>query len=264
MFGGEFASLNAIADVVPDLCPRGVAWGQIDDEEDDVGGRATGRWFLATEFLELGGSRGAGKSLARKLAKLHATPAPAPPAAGLNDNMGDIRGQDEDGPLFGFPVPTFCGDVKQPNRFRCSWADFYANQRLMTVLAEAERRNGSDKGLRDLVEKTAQQVVPRLLGDRHLGYDMDGRGEGIIPVVVHGDLWRGNTGRGRILRATKASDVGDVVFDPSACYAHSEFELGIMNMFGGFGRDFFDEYHRLLPKTEPVEEYEDRVSLYEL
>jgi fructosamine-3-kinase len=118
--------------------------------------------------------------------------------------------------------------------------------------------------LRDLVEKTAQQVVPRLLGDGHLGYDRDGQGEDIIPVVVHGDLWRGNTGKGRILKATKASDVGDVVFDPSACYAHSEFELGIMNMFGGFGRDFFDEYHRLLPKTEPAEEYEDRVSLYEL
>jgi len=35
-------------------------------------------------------------------------------------------------------------------------------------------------------------------------------------------------------------------------------------MFGGFGKGFFDEYHKLVPKTEPKEEYEDRVSLYEL
>jgi len=37
-----------------------------------------------------------------------------------------------------------------------------------------------------------------------------------------------------------------------------------MRMFGGFDKAFFDEYHRLCPKTEPVEEYEDRLKLYEL
>ena len=37
-----------------------------------------------------------------------------------------------------------------------------------------------------------------------------------------------------------------------------------MKMFGGFGASFLKEYHELCPKTEPVEEYEDRVKLYEL
>jgi protein-ribulosamine 3-kinase len=54
-----------------------------------------------------------------------------------------------------------------------------------------------------------------------------------------------------------------MVFHPSACYAHIEYELGIMQMFGGFGGSFMREYHSLVPKTEPVEEYEDRVRLYE-
>ncbi|KZV93157.1 Fructosamine kinase, partial [Exidia glandulosa HHB12029] len=75
----------------------------------------------------------------------------------------------------------------------------------------------------------------------------------ITPVVVHGDLWSGN-----------ASVGSGQVFDPSACYAHSEYELGIMKMFGGFGGQFMKEYHALVPKTEPVEEYDDRVTLYEL
>lgn len=79
---------------------------------------------------------------------------------------------------------------------------------------------------------------------------------------MHGDLWSGNKGRARIGGDDGA--VEDVVFDPSACYAHSEYELGIMRMFGGFGEGFFKEYHKLCPKTEPVEEYEDRVQLYEL
>ena len=60
------------------------------------------------------------------------------------------------------------------------------------------------------------------------------------------------------------SEAEDVVFDSSACYGHSEFELGIMKMFGGFGGSFLKEYHKLVPKTEPAEEYEDRVALYEL
>jgi fructosamine-3-kinase len=34
--------------------------------------------------------------------------------------------------------------------------------------------------------------------------------------------------------------------------------------FGGFGNDFLEEYHSICPKTEPVEEYDDRVMLYEL
>lgn len=56
----------------------------------------------------------------------------------------------------------------------------------------------------------------------------------------------------------------DVVFDSSACYAHSEFELGMMKMFGGFGSGFLTEYHQLVAKAEPIDEYEDRVALYEL
>ena len=37
-----------------------------------------------------------------------------------------------------------------------------------------------------------------------------------------------------------------------------------MSRFGGFGGDFLKEYHSICPKTEPVEEYDDRVMLYEL
>jgi fructosamine-3-kinase len=100
-------------------------------------------------------------------------------------------------------------------------------------------------------------VVPRLLGNGHLG----GR-RGIMPVLVHGDLWIGNRVRGTI--ASLGGGIEEVVFDPSACWAHSEYELGIMRMFGGFSAGFFHEYHRLVPKAEPVWEYEDRIKLYQL
>ena len=248
MFHGEFESLNAIATSVPGLCPRPLAWGRLDEKSDRS-------WFLATQFLDLRYSSGGGQkkdSLAQRLGKLHSTPAPPCPETGTRK--------------FGFPVPTFCGDTKQPNRFHTSWADFYANERLMTILETSEKSNGKDQSLRNMVEKTAFTVVPKLLGDDHLGYDKNGNGEGITPVVVHGDLWIGNAGSGRIVGSGREEDEqpGEVIYDPSACYAHSEYEIGMMKMFGGFGPTFFKEYHRVVPKTEPVAEYEDRIRLYEL
>lgn len=124
-------------------------------------------------------------------------------------------------------------------------------------MKHAERSNGGDKELQNLVEITASKVVPALVGDDHLN-----NGKGITPVAVHGDLWSGNASVGII--TTKGGEAEEVVYDPSACYAHNEYELGIMKMFGGFGGSFLKEYHAICPKTEPVDEYEDRVKLYEL
>ncbi|KAL8747548.1 MAG: hypothetical protein Q9190_000587 [Brigantiaea leucoxantha] len=242
MFRGEHASLNAIHNAVPSLCPASLATGQSDD----------GSYFLVTDFLDLSSrstaaavEKSSGLSLAAKLARLHTTPAPQPPYFSPSKKL-----------VFGFPETTCCGDTAQPNDFRASWAEFYAENRLLAMLEKCERNNGQNAEFRSLVEKTVQRVVPRLLGDDHLN-----DGKGIVPVVVHGDLWSGNKGRGQI---GGKGGVEDVIFDPSAVYGHSEYELGIMNMFGGFGKSFFDEYHRLCPKTPPVEEYADRVKLYEL
>jgi protein-ribulosamine 3-kinase len=182
-------------------------------------------------------------SLAAKLAKLHITPAPIP------------DGYDK--PAFGFPVPTCCGDTPQDNSYKESWADFYAENRLMFIMRYAESRGSKDAELRSLVQQTATKVVPRLLGDEHLN-----NGTRITPVVVHGDLWSGNASCGSI--GSTGNPPVDVIFDSSACYAHSEYELGIMKMFGGFGGKFLEQYHELVPKTEPVSEYEDRIKLYEL
>lgn len=201
-----------------------------------------GKFFLATDFLDLGSTAagGSGLSFAAKLAKLHTTPAPIP--------------EGFDRPMFGFPVPTCCGETPQENSWRSSWADFYAENRLRAILRAAIKKNGSDPELSDAVEKVASRVVPRLVGDDRLGASL-------MPVVCHGDLWSGNHSRGRIGNSTESEEV---VFDASAVYGHSEYDLGIMKMFGGAGRNFWAEYEILVPKAEPESEWEDRVLLYEL
>ncbi|KAL9123154.1 MAG: hypothetical protein Q9187_000299 [Circinaria calcarea] len=238
MFEGEYLSLNAIHAVVSSLCPRAYAFGKMEEPPE--------RFFLVTDYFDLSAraptGKGSGLSLAAKLAKLHTTPAPIP--------------EGYSSPVFGFPVTTCCGDSAQPNDYRESWAEFYAENRLLAILKKSERTNGKDAELRSMVERTARTVVPKLLGDEILDC-----GKGITPVVIHGDLWSGNKGKGKI---GSSQDVEDVVFDPSSSYSHSECELGIMKMFGGFGGSFLQEYHALCPKSEPVAEYEDRVGLYEL
>lgn len=52
-----------------------------------------------------------------------------------------------------------------------------------------------------------------------------------------------------------------VVFDPASFYAHSEYELGIMEMFGGFGSVVYSAYHEIIPEAKGIQK---RVQLYEL
>lgn len=236
MFQGEHESLEAIRQCVPTLCPKSYGHGKLADSPST--------YFLVTDFLDTSGRSGEGKamSLAKKLATLHITPAPTP------------DGYDK--PQFGFPSTTCCGETPQDNTYSSSWADFYANRRLRFIVSRSEKTNGPDGELSSLTETLCSKVVPRLLGDSHLN-----NGKPITPVVIHGDLWSGNATWGK-LPSTEGSE--QIVFDSSACYAHSEFELGIMKMFGGFGKGFMDEYHKIVPKTEPIDEYEDRLALYEL
>ena len=248
MFQGEYQSLNAIADMVPSLAPRAYGFGKLEEGKG---------FFLVTDFLNMSGglggglgrrsstTGGSGMSLAEKIGKLHSTPAPVP------DGF--------DRPMFGFPVTTCCGDTAQDNSFEGDWAEFYARRRLLPILRLGEKKNGKDTEVRKAIEKVASDVVPKLLGRGHLG----GKNY-ITPVVVHGDLWSGNQGTVTLELEDGSSATEAMVFDPSAVYGHSEFELGIMRMFGGFGGSFLNQYHKIVPKTEPAEEYEDRVSLYEL
>ncbi|RVD89175.1 uncharacterized protein DFL_000193 [Arthrobotrys flagrans] len=231
MFEGEYESLNAIHTAIPELCPRPIAHGELQD----------GSYFLATEFLELGGgsfsrrrSSGGGDTLALKLGKLHSQPAPS-------------NGK------YGFPVTTCCGSTLQDNTYEDTWSSFFVNRRLLTILKACVESNGSQPGLTNYVNRTIP-VANYLLS--RLSFPSS------QPVVVHGDLWSGNQSNGSI--PPRIPSPTPVVFDPSGCYAPAEYDHGIMTMFGGFDGDFWKEYEAVVPRGEPSDEYEDRVSLYRL
>lgn len=74
----------------------------------------------------------------------------------------------------------------------------------------------------------------------------------IVPALLHGDLWSGNV-------AEDAS--GPVIFDPASFYGHSEYELAIAGMFGGFSGSFYTAYHSRVPRAPG---FEKRLQLYQL
>ncbi|GIX77224.1 protein MTO1 homolog, mitochondrial, partial [Caerostris extrusa] len=55
---------------------------------------------------------------------------------------------------------------------------------------------------------------------------------------------------------------GPVIFDPAVFYGHSEFELAIADMFGGFPRSFYNAYHNVLPKEHNFEKRKDLYKLF--
>ncbi|KAL8995739.1 MAG: hypothetical protein Q9169_004597 [Polycauliona sp. 2 TL-2023] len=236
MFRGEYESLVALQKAVPSICPQPLTHGPLQDSPG---------YFLITDFIDIETTPNgpvSGLSLAQKLAQLHSAAPPIP------------NGFSE--PCFGFHVPTCVGRTVQDNSWKQSWHDFFAENRLRAVWEIVERAHGPDTEMRTLLDSIISEVVPRLLGDGHLGGQ-----EGIQPAFVHGDLWSGNKIRGIV---GGKGGIEDVIFDTGSCYAHSEYELGIMRMFGGFSSGFFHEYHRLIPKTHPVSEYDDRLCLYQL
>lgn len=152
----------------------------------------------------------------------------------------------------------------QDNRYCSSWAEFYGDRRLRGVLAACERSNGADEELKELVERTVVEIVPRLLRNGWLTREDGGD---VRPSLVHGDLWSGNHGRAMGGNKEIGEEDGqrEVVYDPSASWSHAEFEWGIMKMFGGFGGGVEDEYYAQVGgKDKPEEEWMDRVKLYEL
>ena len=141
---------------------------------------------------------------------------------------------------FGFDDTTCCGFIPQINTWMSNWVEFYTQNRLQYQVNKLERSCGD----RDLLALWPQAIrnIPKLFPS-----DLQ-----IVPSLLHGDLWGGNA-------AEIATE--PCIFDPASSYGHSEFELSISDMFGGFSSKFFAAYHKIIPK-EPG--FENRQALYKL
>lgn len=112
---------------------------------------------------------------------------------------------------FGFHVVTYNGDLPQKNDFSDSWEQFFTDGFKHMIQLNRDR-GGPWDDLDGLEEAMITKVIPRLL--RPLETD----GREVKPVLVHGDLWCGNTA------VDKTNDL-PLIYDPASFYAHNECKL---------------------------------------
>ena len=72
-----------------------------------------------------------------------------------------------------------------------------------------------------------------------------------INALVHGDLWSGNAGMDKNGKG--------VIFDPASWWADNEVDIAMTKLFGGFRKEFYEEYHKIFPIKNG---FEKRIIIY--
>lgn len=227
MIIGEYESVKAMHDTLPDFVPKAYAWGQYTED-----GKET--YFLLVEFRLVGEQPPDPVRFTAKLAELH-------------KKSVSPTGK------FGFHVVTYHGKVPQAtNQWSDSWAEVY-QKHLGSMVEQDLEQNGLWPEFKVLCDITLEKVIPRLC------QPLQSDGRSIKPCLVHGDLWDENT-------ATDMRTGEPFIFDPGSMYAHNEYETGNWRAIRHrlSNKTYVRGYKRHFPASEPEEEWEWRNILYSL
>ncbi|NWR76460.1 KT3K kinase, partial [Centropus unirufus] len=230
MFEGEVASLEAILKTQTIKAPKPLKVLDLPE----------GGALLVMEHLEMRGLNRYSAKLGTQLADLHLHNQQLREKLRKEEStigQGQMEVQFVD--QFGFHTVTCCGYLPQVNDWQMDWVTFFAKQRIQPQMDMIEKKSG-DREARELWAQL-QLKIPSLFCDVE-----------IVPALLHGDLWGGNVAE---------DDSGPVIFDPASFYGHSEYELAIAGMFGGFSSSFYSAYHSKIPKAAG---FEKRLELYQL
>lgn len=140
---------------------------------------------------------------------------------------------------FGFPSDNFIGSLPQQNNTHTDWAEFYWFERIFPQLQLALKAGlVNQQMIPD--ENSAITLFREIFGD-------------VKPSLLHGDLWGGNY--------VIATDGTPYLIDPAVYWGHSMVDIAMSRLFGGFGTDFYEAYHEIIPKSA---HYDTQIELYQL
>lgn len=142
-------------------------------------------------------------------------------------------------PCFGRADRRTTGSRALPNEPCSTWAEFYSSCRLLPLARLATDARALTATTITRLERLAHSL--EVYDDHH------------PPSRLHGDLWAGN----RLVDAVGNS----WLIDPAAHGGHREFDLAMMRLFGGFGRECFAAYDEVLPLAAG---WADRVPLHQI
>lgn len=143
---------------------------------------------------------------------------------------------------FGWDADNFIGRLRQQNDRNKDWNTFYIAHRLLPQFKMAQ-----DAGL------LSGNEIP---GEDTMARSLDALIPDITPSLLHGDLWNGNY--------VISADGTPYLIDPSVYYGHSEVDLAMSLLFGGFGNRFYSAHAEVIPSTPGSVERNDLYQLYYL
>ena len=155
----------------------------------------------------------------------------------LGKGLGELhlKSAESNPKMFGFPVEGFIGTTDQKKGLEDNWIDCFLNLRIIPQLLSLKSRI-LDK---EIINKVKEKIKSELLNHKP------------INALVHGDLWSGNAGMNKCGKG--------VIFDPASWWADNEVDIAMTKLFGGFRKEFYDEYHRIFPIKNG---FEKRIIIY--
>lgn len=140
---------------------------------------------------------------------------------------------------YGFHHDNYCGTTVQENMWTKNWAEFYAQNRIHSLMVRIKSKRGMSSEDQRIYERLVDRL-PQLLSHE------------TSQSLIHGDLWSGNF---------MYTANGPALIDPACYYADREMELGMMKLFGGFSARVWDAYQSEFPLFP---EWKQRIPLYQL
>ena len=155
----------------------------------------------------------------------------------LGKGLGELhlKSAESNPKMFGFPVEGFIGTTDQKKGLEDNWIDCFLNLRIIPQLLSLKSRI-LDK---EIINKVKEKIKSELLNHKP------------INTLVHGDLWSGNAGMDKNGKG--------VIFDPASWWADNEVDIAMTKLFGGFRKEFYEEYHRIFPIKNG---FEKRIIIY--
>ena len=147
----------------------------------------------------------------------------------------NLKSAESNPKMFGFPVEGFIGTTDQKKGLEDNWIDCFLNLRIIPQLLSLK------SGILDkeIINKVKEKIKSELQYHKP------------INALVHGDLWSGNAGMD--------NNGKGVIFDPASWWADNEVDIAMTKLFGGFRKEFYEEYHRIFPIKNG---FEKRIIIY--
>ena len=155
----------------------------------------------------------------------------------LGKGLGELhlKSAESNPKMFGFPVEGFIGTTDQKKGLEDNWIDCFLNLRIIPQLLILK----STILDQEIINKVKEKIKSELLNHKP------------INALVHGDLWSGNAGMDKNGKG--------VIFDPASWWADNEVDIAMTKLFGGFRKEFYEEYHRIFPIKNG---FEKRIIIY--